>query len=148
MFQKFPWPEEDDRYVVTWRALVDGDLVIAGDESLTALHTPGHSPDHVAFWHERTRTVFSGDLVTQGSSVMIHTSRGGNLAEYMASLERLLALQPRALLPAHGPREMPVWQESFGPPSGPTAVAAAFAQRRLQVLADYIGTMQQPPGQR
>lgn len=104
MFQKFPWPEEDDRYVVTWRALVDGDLVIAGDESLTALHTPGHSPDHVAFWHERTRTVFSGDLVTQGSSVMIHTSRGGNLAEYMASLERLLALQPRALLPAHGPR--------------------------------------------
>jgi glyoxylase-like metal-dependent hydrolase (beta-lactamase superfamily II) len=35
---------------------------------------------------------------------MIHTSRGGNLAQYLASLERLLSLNPRVLLPAHGPR--------------------------------------------
>jgi glyoxylase-like metal-dependent hydrolase (beta-lactamase superfamily II) len=35
---------------------------------------------------------------------MIHWSRGGDLAQYLASLERLLALDPRQLLPAHGPR--------------------------------------------
>jgi len=35
---------------------------------------------------------------------MIHTSRGGDLAEYMASLERVAALSPKVLLPAHGPR--------------------------------------------
>jgi glyoxylase-like metal-dependent hydrolase (beta-lactamase superfamily II) len=35
---------------------------------------------------------------------MIHTSRGGDLAEYIASLERVLTLEPRVLLPAHGPR--------------------------------------------
>jgi len=52
------------------------------------------------------------------------------------------------LLPAHGTRELPVWRDSFGPPSGPTAVAAAFAQRRLQVLADYIGKMQRLPAHR
>src|SRR5204863_1154226 len=63
---------------------------------------PGHSPDHMAFWHEATRTVFSGDLVNRDTSVMIHASRGGNLGEYMASLERLLALEPHVLLPAHG----------------------------------------------
>jgi hydroxyacylglutathione hydrolase len=103
-FEKFPWPEEDARYPVSWRSLSDGNIVTAGGEPLVALHTPGHSPDHVAFWHEATRTVFSGDLVTRDSSVMIHTSRGGNLAEYMTSLQQLLALEPHVLLPAHGPR--------------------------------------------
>jgi glyoxylase-like metal-dependent hydrolase (beta-lactamase superfamily II) len=103
-FAKQPWPGQDAQYGVDWRPLGDGDLVVAGDEALTALHTPGHSPDHVAFWHEPSRTVFSGDLVALGSSVMIHWSRGGDLAQYLASLERLLALDPRQLLPAHGPR--------------------------------------------
>jgi glyoxylase-like metal-dependent hydrolase (beta-lactamase superfamily II) len=102
-FLKRPWPDEDARYAVTWRALRDGDVVRAGDDTLTALHTPGHSPDHLAFWHEPTGTIFTGDLVALGSSVMIHWSRGGDLAQYLASLERLLTLSPRRLLPAHGP---------------------------------------------
>jgi glyoxylase-like metal-dependent hydrolase (beta-lactamase superfamily II) len=102
-FHKRAWPEEDARYDVPWRPLRDGDVVPAGDESLQTLHTPGHSPDHLAFWHEPTGTIFTGDLVAKGSSVMIHWSRGGDLGQYLASLERLLALDPRRLLPAHGP---------------------------------------------
>ena len=102
-FRKRPWPGEDAQYAVAWRSLDEGDLVQAGDEVLSILHTPGHSPDHLAFWHETTRTIFTGDLVVLGSSVMIHWSRGGDLGQYMASLERLLALDPRRLLPAHGP---------------------------------------------
>jgi glyoxylase-like metal-dependent hydrolase (beta-lactamase superfamily II) len=101
-FAKLPWPGEDEQYDVAWRALVDGETVDAGGQPLTVLHTPGHSPDHVVFWREATRTIFSGDLVVLGSSVMIHTSRGGNLAQYLASLERLKALEPARLLPAHG----------------------------------------------
>jgi glyoxylase-like metal-dependent hydrolase (beta-lactamase superfamily II) len=101
-FHKLPWPEEDARYPVPWRRLNDGALLPAGGETLTALHTPGHSPDHVAFWHERSRTVFSGDLVALDSSVMIHWSRGGDLGQYLGSLRRLLALEPVRLLPAHG----------------------------------------------
>jgi glyoxylase-like metal-dependent hydrolase (beta-lactamase superfamily II) len=104
VFEKFSWPDEDARYAVSWRPLAHGDVISAGAESIVAMHTPGHSPDHLSFWHEPSRTVFSGDLVHRGASVMIHTSRGGSLADYMASLERLLALRPRALLPAHGPR--------------------------------------------
>jgi glyoxylase-like metal-dependent hydrolase (beta-lactamase superfamily II) len=103
VFRKLPWPEEDAQYAVAWRALRDGDTVTAGPETLTALHTPGHSPDHLAFWHEPTRSAFTGDLVVRGSSVMIHWSRGGDLARYLASLERLLALEPHRLFPAHGP---------------------------------------------
>ncbi|MFI5246425.1 MAG: MBL fold metallo-hydrolase, partial [Gemmatimonadales bacterium] len=103
-FAKRPWPKEDAQYGVDWNALDEGDTLDAGGESLVVLHTPGHSPDHVAFWHEPSRTIFTGDLVVAGSSVMIHWSAGGDLAQYMTSLERLLALEPRVLLPAHGPR--------------------------------------------
>src|SRR6476660_1517678 len=49
-FAKLPWPEEDVRYGVAWRPLADGDIVLGGGELLTAVHTPGHSPDHLAFW--------------------------------------------------------------------------------------------------
>ena len=118
-FAKYPWPGEDARSAVAWRPLADGDAVRIGDESLTVLHTPGHSPDHVAFWHEPSRTAFTGDLVVAGSSVMIHTSRGGSLAQYLASLERLLALAPRTLLPGHGPRV-----------DDPAAVVAGYLEHR------------------
>jgi glyoxylase-like metal-dependent hydrolase (beta-lactamase superfamily II) len=101
-FTKYPWPDEDQRYRIGWRPLADGDIVHVGDDDLVALHTPGHSPDHLAFWHEPTRTIFTGDLVVLGGSVMIHWSRGGDLGQYLSSLERLRALAPRRLLPAHG----------------------------------------------
>jgi glyoxylase-like metal-dependent hydrolase (beta-lactamase superfamily II) len=103
VFAKYPSPALDRRGV-DWQPLADGDVVPAGGESLTVLHTPGHSPDHLAFWHEQTRTAFSGDLVVAGSSVMIQASRGGRLLDYMRSLERLISLEPRVLLPAHGRR--------------------------------------------
>jgi hydroxyacylglutathione hydrolase len=101
-FRKLPWPVEDGQYDVKWQPIADGEIVTVGDEELTALHTPGHSPDHLAFWHEPSRAAFTGDLVVRGSSIMIHWSRGGDLAQYLASLERLLALEPRRLFPGHG----------------------------------------------
>jgi glyoxylase-like metal-dependent hydrolase (beta-lactamase superfamily II) len=100
---KSPWPEQDERYPVDWLRIDEGDSFAIGGERLVALHTPGHAPDHVAFWHQASRTAFTGDLVVQGSSVMIHASRGGDLAQYLHSLERLVALAPSRLLPAHGP---------------------------------------------
>ncbi len=103
-FVKYPWPVEDAQYSVGWSPIDEGDTIRVGDEELVALRTPGHSPDHLAFWHEASAAVYAGDLVVSGSSVMIHASRGGNLADYMASLERLLLLAPRVLYPAHGPR--------------------------------------------
>ena len=103
LFSKHPWPNEDAKYDVPWFSVSDGQPVAIGDDALTAIHTPGHAPDHVVFWHERSRTAFTGDLVIAGSSVMIHTSRGGNLRQYLDALERVRALGARRLLPAHGP---------------------------------------------
>ena len=102
-FAKLPWPERDATYGVQWRSLHDQELVPAGDGTLQVIHTPGHAPDHVALWHAESRTIFSGDLVLIGTTVVIPATMGGSLTAYLRSLERLLALNPAKLLPAHGP---------------------------------------------
>lgn len=102
-FAKMPWPGHDERYPVRWEPLADNDVVEGGDGELVAIHTAGHAPDHLCFWHRDSGTVFCGDLAVAGSTVVIPASAGGDLAAYLASLERVLALSPSRLLPAHGP---------------------------------------------
>ena len=59
---------------------------------LMAVHTPGHAPDHLCFWHEASRTLFCGDLAVKGTTVWIPANLQGDLPAYLASLERVLAL--------------------------------------------------------
>ena len=101
-FLKMPWPERDARWPVAWEPIGDGQLVEAGDHVLRAVHTPGHAPDHLCFWHEQSRTLFSGDLAVKGTTVYIPPNLQGDLADYLASIERVRALRPARLLPAHG----------------------------------------------
>ncbi len=102
-FSKCPWPERDAEVDVPWQALRDGDLMPTAEGDLEVLHTPGHSPDHLAFWHADSRTVFVGDLLVLGTTVFIPASSGGSLADYLQSLRTLLALRPLRAWPAHGP---------------------------------------------
>jgi ribonuclease/clavin/mitogillin len=104
VFRKYAWGQAEARPGVEWDALHDGDAVRFGGTTLTVIHTPGHSPDHLAFWDEAARALFTGDLVIAGGSVVIDASRGGSLAEYLRSLHRVLELRPRRLFPAHGSR--------------------------------------------
>jgi ribonuclease/clavin/mitogillin len=78
--------------------LEDGDLL--GDR-FRALHTPGHARGHVAFLDERTGALLAGDMVSTLSTIVIDPPEG-DMAEYLASLERLRDLAPRTLFPAHG----------------------------------------------
>jgi glyoxylase-like metal-dependent hydrolase (beta-lactamase superfamily II) len=103
-FRKLPWPEVDDKWTVRWEPIADGERIEAGDTALTAVHTPGHAPDHVCFWHAESRTLFGGDLAIKGTTVWIPTRLQGDLASYLLSLERVLVLDPARLLPAHGRR--------------------------------------------
>jgi len=80
--------------------LRDGDVVRAGHLNLTALHTPGHSADHLAFWLAADRAVFTGDLVLGRGSSMV-TYPEGDVAAYIRSLDRLIALDPAILFPGH-----------------------------------------------
>ena len=102
VFRKMPWPERDQLQSVECVPIEDGDRIPAGDGTLLAVHTPGHAPDHLCFFDETTGTLFSADLVVPGSSVVIPASRGGSLAQYLASLRRVLGLAPARMPPAHG----------------------------------------------
>jgi glyoxylase-like metal-dependent hydrolase (beta-lactamase superfamily II) len=102
-FLKMPWPERDTRWPLAWERLEDGATVAAGDDTLVAVHTPGHAPDHLCFWHAESRTMFCGDLAQKGTTVYVPPNLQGDLIAYLASLERVLALEPARLLPAHGP---------------------------------------------
>jgi glyoxylase-like metal-dependent hydrolase (beta-lactamase superfamily II) len=80
--------------------LADGDVVHVGPLSLGVLYTPGHAPDHIAFWLAEDRVLFTGDLILgQGSSMVTYPE--GDVAAYLRSLERVAALEPRMLFPGH-----------------------------------------------
>lgn len=80
------------------RALADGDLLPHGWQ---ALHTPGHAPGHLALWHAERQVLLCGDLASGLSSILIHPPEG-NMADYLASLRRCIALEARLTLPSHG----------------------------------------------
>lgn len=86
--------------VARYPELADGDVVRAGPLNLTALHTPGHAPDHLAFWMEEDRVLFSGDLILGRGSSMV-TYPEGDVAAYLRSLDRVAELGPRMIFPGH-----------------------------------------------
>jgi glyoxylase-like metal-dependent hydrolase (beta-lactamase superfamily II) len=80
-----------------------GDIVETEGARLRAVYTPGHAPDHLCYVLEEEQNLFSGDNVL-GVGTTVIPGGSGDLGDYMQSLERLLALAPRQIYPAHGPR--------------------------------------------
>jgi len=85
------------------RLLADGDGIEATEFRLAAIHTPGHASNHLCFLLEEERLLFSGDHIMEGSTVVI-SPPDGDMAAYLAALERLRTLRPplRAIAPGHG----------------------------------------------
>jgi glyoxylase-like metal-dependent hydrolase (beta-lactamase superfamily II) len=83
--------------------LRDESIIEATEFHLTALHTPGHASNHLCFLLNEERTLFTGDHIMQGSTVVIRPP-DGDMAAYLASLERLKHIRPRlrAIAPGHG----------------------------------------------
>ncbi|HEX6567652.1 MAG TPA: MBL fold metallo-hydrolase [Acidimicrobiales bacterium] len=83
--------------------LADDAVIEATEFHLTALHTPGHASNHLCYLLNEERTLFTGDHVMQGSTVVI-SPPDGDMATYLASLERLKTIRPRlkAIAPGHG----------------------------------------------
>jgi glyoxylase-like metal-dependent hydrolase (beta-lactamase superfamily II) len=100
--------------------LAEGDVIATDAGALVALRTPGHTPDHVSFHWPSERAAFVGDLMMGGLDTALVAAPEGSLHDYLASLERLRALQCRVLHPAHGP--------SFDAPDD--AIDAYVAHRR------------------
>lgn len=84
-------------------SLRDGDVIESTEYSLDVVHTPGHASDHLCFLLPQERTLFTGDHIMQGSTVVI-APPDGDMRAYLASLERLKKVRPRlrAIAPGHG----------------------------------------------
>ncbi|MFV4741722.1 MBL fold metallo-hydrolase, partial [Mycobacterium tuberculosis] len=83
------------------RVLADGEQVAGAGWTLTALATPGHTSNHLCFALEESGALFSGDHV-MGWSTTVIVPPDGNVADYMASLDKLYQRQDRVYYPAHG----------------------------------------------
>ena len=101
--------------------LDEGDIVPVGDCGLEAIHTPGHSDDHLCF--RSGGVLFTGDHIMGGSSVLI-TDAG----PYMNSLQRVARMKLVRLYPGHG-------EEIARPAQVISWYIAHRQERELEILA-------------
>jgi glyoxylase-like metal-dependent hydrolase (beta-lactamase superfamily II) len=103
------------------RVLRDGDVVDGAGWRLAAVHTPGHTSNHLCFALAEERALFSGDHV-MGWSTTVISPPDGDMRDYMRSLACLLARDDAVYWPTHG-----------GAIAAPQAhVAALIAHRRAR----------------
>jgi len=97
--------------------LDEGDLVDLGDRVFRVLHLPGHSPDSIALFEEKTKTLFSGDIIYNGD--LYDTLYHSDPEIYRESLVRLRELRVGTI---HGGHDA-----SFG------------RDRMIEIIDDYLG---------
>ena len=84
------------------RVLADGDAVSGEGWTIEAVATPGHTSNHLCFSLRESGALFTGDHV-MGWSTSVVSPPDGDMAAYMASLQKLHDRDDRVYYPAHGP---------------------------------------------
>jgi hydroxyacylglutathione hydrolase len=100
--------------------LGDGQTLSGDGWELSAVLTPGHTANHAAFALAGRDILFSGDHVMAWSTSIV-APPDGSMADYMESLDRLIAREDRLLLPGHG-----------GPVTEPSTFLKALKAHRLR----------------
>ncbi|GIL02076.1 MAG: hydrolase [Alphaproteobacteria bacterium] len=98
-----PLDASGDRDFEPDQALAHGEVVAGDGWALEAVHTPGHAANHMCFALAGRDILFSGDHVMAWSTSIV-APPDGSMADYMASLETLLARAETTYLPGHGGR--------------------------------------------
>jgi len=101
------------------------------DKTLVVHHTPGHTQAHICLWLVEQRLLFAGDLVAGQGSVLI-VPPDGDMAAYLDSLRAMMALDPTAILPGHGPVI-----------EAPQALLQAYLEHRLAREAEVLHWLEQ-----
>lgn len=91
------WKFQHEDDASDWLALNDQDEIKVEGATLRAIHTPGHSTDHLAFHLIEDDVIFTADHILGGS-----TSVFEDLQAYMNSLRKLQPLNAKTLYPGHG----------------------------------------------
>lgn len=81
--------------------LADGDRIEGEDWTLMAVHTPGHTSNHMCFYLPEQKALFSGDHV-MGWATSVVIPPNGDMAQYKNSLRRVLDLDLEVVWPTHG----------------------------------------------
>ena len=80
----------------------DGSVIYGDDWSVSCLHTPGHTSNHICFSWDEEKALFPGDQV-MGWSTSIVSPPDGDMGDYMRSLNKLIVRDDKIYYPAHGP---------------------------------------------
>jgi glyoxylase-like metal-dependent hydrolase (beta-lactamase superfamily II) len=80
----------------------DGELIAGKGWRFEAVHTPGHTSNHLCFVLADNGILFSGDHV-MGWSTSVISPPDGDMTAYMASLYKLLGRSEAVYWPTHGP---------------------------------------------
>ncbi len=109
-----------------------GDLIETDEYSIRLIHTPGHVSNHICFFLEQEKLLFTGDHVLQGTTSVI-LPPDGDMAAYLKSLKELQALSIRYLAPGHG--------DLMDQPQVELQQLIAHRLRREQKIADRLNLL-------
>lgn len=100
--QMFGFPHTDAFLPDRW--LNEGDTVAVGNATLAVIHTPGHTPGHVVFFHAPSRLALVGDVLFAGSIGRTDFPKGDYQTLIASIKQRLFPLgDDVAFIPGHGP---------------------------------------------
>jgi glyoxylase-like metal-dependent hydrolase (beta-lactamase superfamily II) len=104
----------------------DGDVIAGNGFTFECVYTPGHTSNHMCFALKEEEALFTGDHV-MGWSTTVVTPPDGDMAQYMASVRKLIARDDRILYPTHG-----------APIADPKPFLRAYLEHRLDREAQIL----------
>ena len=107
----------------------DGDAIAGDGFTFECVYTPGHTSNHMCFALREEKALFTGDHV-MGWSTTVVTPPDGDMAQYMASLRKLIARDDAVLYPTHG-----------GPIREPRPFLQAYLDHRLEREAQIVACL-------
>ncbi len=92
------------KQIQTDRFLEDGEVVDLGKTKLQVILTPGHTSGHICLYEQQRGILFSGDHIISGTpdGTVYIGPPDGDVSQYLASLNKLLKLELKMILPGHG----------------------------------------------
>lgn len=84
------------------RTVRDGETLSLGDLTLEFVDAPGHTYGSLAVFIRETRALFTGDNVMGTGSSVVNPGEG-EIALYLATLEKFLRYDPMVIYPGQGP---------------------------------------------
>ena len=109
--------------------LNDGEIVNGNGWTLRAIHTPGHTSNHMCYGLEEQLILFTGDHI-MGWSTTVIVPPDGNMTSYIESLKKVLNYKYKIFYPTHG-----------GPITKPRQFVNALIAHRLMRQTQIINEL-------